>query len=331
MMFELSQLQWEECVCDGCSSQEYQTILEGPDRSEGLPGTFRIVQCANCGLLRQNPRLVWDSLKLYYPENYHAYTPMIREEKHWWRRLDRRYGQWKRLQSIERFKRGGRLLEVGCGTGVFLEEVMRSGRWEAVGIEPSTESAAYVRNALNIPVYEQLLPEVNLEAHSFDVIVLWNVVEHFYYPIRDLRLAHRLLKPDGLLVFSLPNLESLDAKIFGRYWAGWELPRHLYLFPRQQLRGALDKIGFLLIDERCVTGSHGGWRMSLEFWSQSWEEKYPKIKSLLLKVYQSWLMRILLLLPLFIQDRLKASTLIVYFAQKAYPSEHQIPKIDDLV
>jgi SAM-dependent methyltransferase len=330
-MVELSQLQWEECRCDGCNSQEYRTVLEGPDRSEGLPGTFRVVECANCGLLRQNPRLTWDSLKLYYPEQYHAYTPLIREETRWWRRLDRRYGQWKRLRSIERFKRGGRLLEVGCGTGVFLEEVLRSGRWEAEGIEPHAEAAAYVRKALNIPVHEQLLPDVNLEEGSFDVIVLWNVVEHFYYPMRDLGLAHRLLKPDGLLVFSLPNLESLDAKIFGKYWAGWELPRHLYFFPRRQLRSALERIGFRLLDERCVSGGHGGWRMSLEFWSQSWEEKHPKLRNWVLKIYQSWPMRALLLLPLLIQDRLKASTLIVYFAQKTRPSKHQRAKIDDLV
>jgi SAM-dependent methyltransferase len=142
------------------------------------------------------------------------------------------------------------------------------------------------------------------------------VVEHFYHPIQDLRRAGDLLKPGGLLVFSLPNIEGLDARIFGKYWSGWELPRHLYLFPRQKLHEYLKQIGFEVLDDGCIAGSHGGWRMSLEFWSQSWEAKHPRLKRLLLKFYQSWLARALLLLPLFVVDRLKASTLMVYFARK---------------
>ena len=270
-MIEINELIWEECACDGCNSTAFHPVIEGPDRGEHLPGTFRMVRCASCGLIRQNPRLVWESLKEYYPEHYHAHVPLVSEEKHGWRRLERRYGQWKRLKSIERFIKGGRLLEVGCGTGVFLEEVVRSGRWEAVGIEPGAKAAAYARKNLGIQVHQQVFSEVALEPDSFDVIVLWNVVEHFYHPIQDLRRAGDLLKPGGLLVFSLPNIEGLDARIFGKYWSGWELPRHLYLFPRQKLHEYLKQIGFEVLDDGCIAGSHGGWRMSLEFWSQSWE------------------------------------------------------------
>jgi SAM-dependent methyltransferase len=313
---EISQLEWEECACDSCNSTETQLIFEGPDLGHQLPGIFRMVKCTTCGLIRQNPRLVWESLKTYYPEDYLSYAPLAREEKHWWQRLERRYGQWKRLRSIERFQKQGRLLEIGCGTGMFLEEVLRSDRWEAIGIEPSEKAAEYVRRMLEIPVYQTTFAEVELEPHSFDVIVLWNVLEHFYSPVKELARVSQLLKPNGLLVFSIPNLNSLNAKLFGYHWSGWDLPRHLYVFPHPQLDEILRKIGFTILDKRCIVGGHGGLRMSLEYWSRSWEKNHPTLKRNIFKLYNSWLTRIVLTVPFYIQDRLKASTQIIYIAQK---------------
>jgi 2-polyprenyl-3-methyl-5-hydroxy-6-metoxy-1,4-benzoquinol methylase len=316
MMLEATDLEWEDCNCDFCHSNDSELILQGPDRGERFRGSFYMVRCSNCGLIRQNPRLTWQSLKHYYPEHYHAFGKLVREEKHLWRRLERRYGQMKRVRSIERFKRHGRLLEIGCGTGLFLEEILRSNRWEVVGVEPSRETAQYVHRNLMIPVHDQQFSDVDFEDSSFDVIVLWNVLEHLRFPVQDLHKIHRLLKPDGLLVFSIPNLESLDARVFGKYWVGWELPRHLYLFPQEQLTKVLDSIGFEFLDKRFGTGSHSALRLSLDFWSQSWEARHPKLRRNLLALYQSLFVRGLLFIPLAIQDRLKQSTLMTVYARK---------------
>ena len=125
-------LVWEDTACDYCGSgsTECDVLFEGPDRAERLPGIFRVVRCQRCGILRQNPRLAWVSLKDYYTENYDSHSMLVRHEKGFLRRLDKRYGPWKRLKAMERYSTGGTLLEVGCGTGLFLEEALRSGHFE---------------------------------------------------------------------------------------------------------------------------------------------------------------------------------------------------------
>jgi hypothetical protein len=141
-------------------------------------------------------------------------------------------------------------------------------------------------------------------------------LEHLSEPVQDLRQIHSLLKDGGWLFFSMPNYESLEAKVFGPYWSGWDLPRHLYIFPRSILYVILTQIGFGQISRRCISTSYHALGHSLEFWSQSWEKEHPKIHRTLLKFYRSWFARLGLLLPLAILDRLNLSTNISFAAQK---------------
>lgn len=281
-----------------------------------LPGRFRLVRCQRCGLMRQNPRLKWESLQHYYPEDYSAYEPIIQAEQSRWKRLDRRYGMRKRLRAIERFQPGGRLLDAGCGTGVFLAEAQRTGRWDLTGLDPSAGAASYVRQHLQIPMVEARFAEADLPPDSFDVITMWNVLEHLDYPIRDLRRARALLREDGWLIFSIPNVESLEARVFGSFWLGWDLPRHLYLFPRRQLRIILAELGFGAVEDQCIAGSHAAAGLSLDFWSQKWLPRDSALRQRLVKLYLSLPVRLGLSLPFWILDRFRACSLITVFARK---------------
>jgi 2-polyprenyl-3-methyl-5-hydroxy-6-metoxy-1,4-benzoquinol methylase len=281
-----------------------------------FPGEFRLVRCPTCGIIRQNPMLAWESLKDYYPEDYTAYEPIIDRERSRLRQIDRRYGMWKRLRSIERFQRGGQLLDVGCGTGVFLGEAQRSGRWELMAVEPSPAAALYVQQELNIPVLNTRFVEADLSSGKFDVITMWNVLEHLDHPIGDLRRAVDLLRPGGWLVFSIPNLESLEAKVFGRYWLGWDLPRHLYLFPQKQLNSVLQELGMRLIDRQNIAGSHAAFEYSLRFLfnAKGWRGQQGQT---LLRIYRSLPARMLAAPFFWTVDQLKMGSLITIFAQKA--------------
>lgn len=307
---------WEETTCDWCGSNESELLFEGPDRLMRLPGQFRMVRCRQCGLMRQNPRLAWESLKDYYPEGYASHVPLIREEPSLLRRLDRRYGMWKQARAVEEFQRGGRLLDLGCGTGIFLEEVLRSGRWQVVGIEPTERAAAYARAALQVEIHQGRFSEVALPANSFDVITLWHVLEHLDHPIADLRHAHQLLKENGWLIFAIPNIEGLEAHIFGPYWVGWDLPRHLYQFPHSTLRTILTTLGFDWVATRRISMTHALLGHSLEFWTQSWNPRYHAPARWLLQFYRSFPARVGLGLPLWIFDRLKLSSVVTIFARK---------------
>jgi 2-polyprenyl-3-methyl-5-hydroxy-6-metoxy-1,4-benzoquinol methylase len=309
-------LYWEENTCDWCNESDGELLFEGMDLLMGLPGRFRMVRCKHCGLIRQNPRLKWDSLKKYYPDDYTAYEPIIHTETSPWKRLDRRYGMWKRLRAIERLSPGGRLLDVGCGTGIFLAEAQRTGKWELFGLDPSEKVASYVREHLNIPILQARFEEIGFPPKSFDVITMWNVLEHFNHPITELKRAHELLVDGGWLIFSIPNLESWEAKAFGRYWLGWDLPRHLYLFPRKELRSILSELGFHLESMRCLATAHAALGLSLDFLLKTWLGSDSSIRHLLLRLYRSMPIRLITAIPFRILDELKSSSLITVFAQK---------------
>jgi SAM-dependent methyltransferase len=315
-MIDSKRMQWEEIVCDWCGTPGGELLFSGPDRGEMLPGEFRMVRCTKCNLIRQNPRPSWKDLSSYYPENYHAYFSLVGDDRKPLRRLNKRYAQWKLRQAIEKHQTSGFLLEVGCGTGLFLEEMARTGKWQLIGIEPEPRAASYVKKELGITVMQERLSEVKLDCNAFDVIVLWNVLEHLSYPIQDLKKIHLLLKGGGSLVFSIPNLEGLGAKIFRHYWIGWDLPRHLYLFPKSRLYKILDELGFNVVATKCISNSYATLGLSLKFWSQSWEDRYPALKRFLINLYHTRFIRALLVFPLSILDLLKFSSVITIIANK---------------
>jgi len=309
-------LEWEECVCDWCGSNEHDSVFEGPDRLEGLPGTFFLVRCRKCGTYRQNPRLVWDSLERYYPDNYISYSYARKDNNNSWVRFIKDYGNIKRRSTIEKYQPGGYLLEIGCGTGGFLRELSKSGKWILTGVEPNETAVNFARNHTKANIIRGRISDIQLKRESFDAIVLWTVIEHLSHPIRDLEYVRSLIKPNGWIFFSIPNLESLDAKIFRRYWSGWDLPRHLYLFPRAVVRDVMAFLGFHIVKERCISTSYAAIGQSLEFWLQEWENKYPRTKYFIKRTYHSWVTRVGLLLPLAIFDRLNLTSTITIIAQK---------------
>jgi SAM-dependent methyltransferase len=312
-----NQLQWQDTVCDWCGTSAGELVFEGPDWLEGLPGSFKMVKCKECGLFRQNPRLTWDSLSNYYPENYAAYHYTLETKKNTWRAKYENYGNFKRRRAIEQFQPSGRLLEVGCGTGAFLKELHLSGNWDVVGIEPNQSAALYAQKTLDVPIYHGRFEDADVEPGSFDAVVLWCVLEHLTEPIKDLHRAHSLLKEGGWLFFSMPNYESLDAKLFGKYWSGWDLPRHLYIFPYPVISDVLSKVGFDNLSAKCISTSYQALGHSLDFWSQDWNKKHAQKRRWMLKIYYSWIMRVALLFPLTVIDRLKLGSNITFFAQKS--------------
>jgi 2-polyprenyl-3-methyl-5-hydroxy-6-metoxy-1,4-benzoquinol methylase len=314
--FRPEELKWEVCSCAYCGHEQTEPVFEGPDRLEMLPGRFTVVRCLQCSLLRQNPRLKWESLSHYYRDNYVSHPLLVRDIPSLWKRIDKRYGPWKRLRAVERYQKEGHLLEVGCGTGNFLEEALRSGKWQVTGIEPNPRAARYVQEKLQAPIYNDLFQETSLPDETFDVVVMWNVLEHMQDPIQAIKAARSLLKENQWLVFSIPNLNSLEARVFGRYWVGWDLPRHLYFFPQALLKTILNEMGFRWVDAYCLSTSYSMLGHSIDFWSQSWEAKSPGLRKTIISAYKSLSGRLATTPPLWLLDRLRLSSIITIFAQK---------------
>lgn len=302
--------------CNLCGETEARPLVEGRDRLHGNPTPFRLVQCTRCGLIYLSPRPSPDELGAYYPEDYISFPGAIQDEPSGLRRLDRAYGVHKRCQQvIRRAGAHGRLLDVGCATGIFLDGMRQRG-WEVMGLEPNRHAAQYARQRLGLDVRESYLEEAGLEAEAFDAITLWDVLEHVPYPDRTLAEVRRLLRPGGLLVLSLPNPDSWERHLFGRYWAGWDMPRHFHIFSQATLSRYLRQARFGEIEVASFTGRHGVLALSIQFWMTDW--KTPAW-------FRRWMTQVVRSLParaltwpwFNLADRLNKSSIMTVFARKS--------------
>lgn len=324
-------LEWESSSCNWCGTYETDHYFEGPDRLLHLPGLFQVVQCSNCGLIRQNPRLIWDSLQHYYPDNYPSYNTHSSEDTSRFGRVINQYGMWKRLRAIERYQSSGTLLDIGCGIGDFLKEVHRSGNWDAAGVEPSSRANLIARERLPFPIFNGSIEEFDPNPDTFDVVTLWNVLEHLPRPVDGIRHVARIMKPRGLLVFSIPNLHSPAVSLFKTRWLGWDLPRHLYFFQIDILIDVLHSIGFRVIELRCIAGSHAALGHTLDFWSQDWRGVSVQLRRIMLDLYHSLPFKLLMSVPFWVLAHLRLSSDITLFAQKISENNNVDKPIETII
>ena len=204
---------------------------------------WEIVECRRCllGMLASPPDEA--ELSRLYSEQYFAdhaigYT-QVEEARHRGVR-----GQHKRAEMVKRWKRGGRLLDVGCASGYFLAAARACG-FEAEGVELSTWAAEEARKHFGVRV---TIGESDILGREprFDAITMWHSLEHTRDPLATVRAARALLRPGGVLAIELPNHRSLDAEKYGEAWTGWSVPYHLWHFSPQSLSVLLDRGGFEL-------------------------------------------------------------------------------------
>lgn len=125
----------------------------------------------------------------------------------------------------------GKILDIGAGTGDFLA-VAKSNGWNILGIEPS-EKAKTIAGKKGVIFAESMQ---SLEKQSFDVITMWHVLEHVPNLEEQIKELKRLLKPDGTIIVAVPNFRSFDAKYYRRFWAGFDVPRHLWHFSKKAIK-----------------------------------------------------------------------------------------------
>lgn len=287
-----SAVAWETTDCLLCGGDDLELLLRTDVACYGRRVEVGVVRCRGCQLVFTSPRPTAASMPLFYPPDYAPHE--LRVRKHGW---DRQVKQWleravlrsrfgyrpqpasrathvvaaigrlclrggRRRETWFEYRGSGRLLDFGCGAGELVCQ-MRERGWSVEGVDLSPAVARKVERSLGIRVHVGSLPHRDLAAASFDVITMWNALEHVHEPRAVLRAARELLRPGGRLVIGVPNLASWSARRFGAAWFGLDLPRHLVHFTPETLRAMLEGEQFRVLDQMQI-GRDGWLRHSAE-------------------------------------------------------------------
>lgn len=254
--------------CPNCGQKDFEVLFESNmepddfnvlfdysmeeyDCQEGEEGYLvpgkewgRHVKCTNCHLVYVNPIEKVSKTNEYYFKATNTQAPTIREC----------YLKTAKCQVrlIQEYTSGTNLLDIGCAQGFFLFSASQAG-YTTKGIEISQDAAEYARREFGLDIEAKPFEELRFPENHFDVVTLWQVLEHVPYPLAILKEVNRILKPRGLVVVSAPNIGGIPARILGKRW--WDIKRlHINQFSTRTLTEILENAGFKNISSASYRG-----------------------------------------------------------------------------
>lgn len=229
-----------------------------------IPGMFDLWKCVSCGLIFLHPQPPRNVLRKHYPESYGPYADFAPPssargflaslkrgisrgalaywlgygKKKFWQAFF--YPYFLRIAHYPRSVHHGKILDIGCGSGLFLSQMKEFGWKETIGID-SSSLAVQTAKRHGIDAREGELESFRFPNDHFDAITLHHVFEHFPDPTEKLREIRRILKPGGECIITVPNTRSFLAGAFGKHWFGFEIPRHFYNYNTKNLTSLIER------------------------------------------------------------------------------------------
>ena len=223
--------------CEICLSSQLQVI-------EANSPPQRVLQCNQCGFVFVHPHPDRNALRRHYDGKY--YAAWMDSQRY------RRRRMWEdRIRKVERWKQRGKLLDIGCGEGHFIEVAKTKG-WKVFGTEISRFACEQASAAIGQSIFWGEIWEAGFAANSFDVVTLWHVLEHVTEPLRVLHEANNLIKPDGIIVLAVPNVNDKFLQLAYRLIKGrrpvlfsaGDREVHLYHFSVNTIKALLARARF---------------------------------------------------------------------------------------
>lgn len=228
-------------ICDSDKLISFLTVVDYSISKE----EFNIKKCDNCGFKITSPRPTDDELPAYYAsEDYVSHSDTQKGIINYLYQKVKGVTLKQKVKLISGLTTSRTLLDVGCGTGDFIK-FAADNNWGVTGLEPDKGARCLALNKLPGKVF----PIDNLFKLShggYGIITMWHVLEHVSELNKYIAQLYLLLEDNGRLIIALPNPESADAKHYKKYWAAYDVPRHLYHFSKKNITALASKHGFKL-------------------------------------------------------------------------------------
>ena len=238
--------------CPVCSGKKLESTLQCKDYLTSKEA-FTLYNCNDCGFAFTQDFPNENFIGRYYdaPE-YISHTDtkegIINKLYHY----ARNFALKSKLNLVSRYTPANKksLLDIGCGTGYFLEAIANK-NWTAEGIEKSETVRNQARGRLNLPINgSDYLSKI--ESESKDAITMWHVLEHIERLNETMNELYRILKKDGTVFIALPNKKSIDAAYYKEFWAAYDVPRHLWHFSPFDFNELARKHNFKLVKQKAM-------------------------------------------------------------------------------
>lgn len=226
--------------CPSCSSGEIDLHISTFNfRNRSDRNIYNYYICRKCNLIFLDSSK--NEGKNHYSDDYHSYFGLREKNviKTWLNNL----GLKKRLKIVYKHKLNGNLLDIGCATGEFLKNLSLNGNWKLYGIEPNTSARKKTENETDIQTFPDLF-EARFPSDYFDIVTMWDVIEHISNPNELLIEINRILRVSGVLIIKTPDISSPEARFFEKFWSGLEAPWHLFLLSKTSIEKLLIKNKF---------------------------------------------------------------------------------------
>ena len=230
--------------CPSCKSAKIKSLM--PVKDHSVSGEiFTIYECDSCSLRFTQDVPEQNNISRYYQSvDYISHSDtkvgMINRMYH----LVRSITLSIKRSTVTRFTKikSGSLLDIGGGTGAFLNEMKQHG-WEVTGLEPDITAVEKAKSLYNISAQS---PDVlfNLPAAKYDAITMWHVLEHVHQLQEYVIQLKKIIKDTGVIFIAVPNYTSYDARYYKEYWAAYDVPRHLYHFSPESMKKLMEMHGF---------------------------------------------------------------------------------------
>ncbi|KKQ95704.1 MAG: Methylase involved in ubiquinone/menaquinone biosynthesis [Candidatus Woesebacteria bacterium GW2011_GWB1_43_14] len=210
--------------CVVCESKQCEALF--------IIDEVKIVRCRDCGLVRTLGKAKISYKEYHRDDDYAKHEQLFRNIFH------------KRFDRVKRYKKGGRVLDIGASTGTMLQ-IFKFHGWDVWGVEPSNSAEGLSEKGIKCT--NSTFEKAKLPTNYFDVVIINHVLEHVENPVSFLEKVNEVLKKDGIVYVDVPNFDSLISMIRGKNWKYLSPGEHLYHFTPKTLENTLKRAGFEII------------------------------------------------------------------------------------